>query len=137
MAVTATPVFVQTPKVTRTTFTSADTTTAKTIATAGTNGSKVTAVSICSDDTSDRVFQLGITRSATFILLGSVNLKTLAGTDGATAAVNGFNLIPGLPVDSDGQKYFFMESGDTLQAKTTTTITAAKTVSVTAVQGDF
>ena len=139
MALTATPVFVQTPKVTRTTFAAADTTTAKTIATAGANGSKVVAIQVCSDDTSARVIQFGITRSATFILLGSINLPTLSGTDGAAPAINGFNpsYMPGLPVDSDGERYIFMESGDTLQAKMVTTITAAKTVSVTVVQGDF
>ena len=139
MALTATPVFVQTPKVTRTTFTSADTTTAKTIATAGANGSKVVGIQICSDDTSARAIQFGITRSATFILLGTINLPIAAGTDGAVPAVNGFNpsYMPGLPVDSDGERYIFMESGDTLQAKMVVSITAAKTVSVSVVQGDF
>lgn len=139
MAVTATPVFVQTPKVTRTTFLPADTTTAKTIATAGANGSKVVGIQVCSDDTVARVIQFGITRAATFILLGSINLPTLAGTDGATAAVDGLDAgkMTGLPVDNDGQRYVFLESGDTFQARMAVTITAAKTVSVTVIQGDF
>lgn len=139
MAVTATPVFVQTPKVTRVTFAAADASTAKTICTAGANGTKVVGIQICSDDTSARVIQLGITRSATFILLGSVNLPTLAGTDGAVPAVNAMNatMMPGFPVDNDGEAYIFMENGDTLQAKMVTTITAAKTVSVNVISGDF
>lgn len=139
MAVSFNPVFVQTPKVTQITIVNADASNAKTACTAGANGTKVTGLQLCSDDTSARAIQIGITRSATFVLLGTVNVPTLAGTDGTTAAVNGFSatLLPGLPVDNDGQAYIFLESGDTLSIKSTTTVTAAKTVSATCVSANF
>lgn len=139
MAVSYNPVFPQTPKVSMTTIANGDGTTAKTLVTAGSNGTKVVALQICSDDTSARVVQIGVTRSATFTLLGSVNVPTLAGTDGTTPAVNGHSLVynPGLPLDNDGETYIFLQSGDTLQVKTTTTVTAAKTVSLTAFHADF
>jgi len=139
MAVTNTPVFVQTPKVTQITIVAADASNLKTVCTAGANGSKVVALNLCSDDTSARIIQILITRSATSILVGSVNVPTLAGTDGTNPAVNALNssMLPGLPLDNDGVRYLFLQSGDTLQIKSTTTVTAAKTVSATCVSGDF
>src|SRR5262249_58135881 len=103
MAVTATPVFVQTPKNTQITIVNADASSNKTLVTAGTNGTKVTGITLCSDDTSARVVQIQITRSAVTILVGSVNVPTLAGTDGTTVGVDGMSstLIPGLPVGND------------------------------------
>lgn len=139
MAVTNTPVFVQTPKNTQITIVNADASGQKVVCTAGSNGAKVTALQLCSDDTSARVIQLLIKRSGTSILVGSVNVPTLAGTDGTTVAVNALNstMLPGLPIDNDGQRYIFLESGDTLEIKSTTTVTAAKTVSATAIFGNF
>jgi hypothetical protein len=139
MAVTSTPVFVQTPKNTQITIVAADASTNKTVCTAGTNGTKVTALWVTSDDTSARIIQWKITRSAVTVLCGSTNVATLAGTDGVTPAVDllGATLNPGLPIDNDGNKYLFLVSGDTLVISSTTTVTAAKTVSATAIHADF
>jgi hypothetical protein len=140
MAVTSTPVFVQTPKITPAAFTNSDSAnTKKTIATAGSDGMKVTAVLATSTDTSNRTGQLWLTRSATSYLLGSTVVTTLAGTDGSTATANllPVSLMGGLPKDNDGQAYLFLESGDTLQVSFTAQVTSAKEVDVVAIAANF
>lgn len=134
----STPAFVATPKITPVSFTNSDSAnTKKTIATAGSSGSKVVAVIATSTDTSNRVGQLWLTRSSTSYLLGSSSVTTLAGTDGSAATNNILNLINGLPRDNDGQPYVFLESGDTLQISFTAQVTSAKEIDVAAVFGNF
>lgn len=137
MTITATPAFCQTPKISKTSILPADTTTKKTVVTAGSNGSKVVAIIASSTDTGTRIVQLYLTRSATSFLIGSTIVAIGAGTDGAANTSNLLTTIPGLPLDNDGQAYLFLESGDTLQAMVTVTVTAAKEIDVFAVHGDF
>ncbi len=140
MAVSHLPVLVQTPKTTSNTWVNADSAdTKKTVVTAGSNGSKVTALIATSSDTSDRLAQVWITRSATSYLLATVNVPDLSGFGAADPTVNLLNStsLPGLPVDNDGQSYLFLESGDTLQVSFTTQVTAAKTVYVTSCFANF
>lgn len=142
MAVTATPTFVQTPKLGVVQIVNADASNSKTIITAGANGSKVVSVVVASDDTSARILQLSVTRSATVYIIGSYSVPAASGTDGTTAAVDLLKggpstLIPGLPVDNSGQRYLFLQSGDTLTVKSTTTVTSGKTIHLTSVYGDF
>src|SRR5436190_10607243 len=121
------PVYVGTPKLGLVQIVAADASALKTLATAGASGSKLVGVTICSDDSSARVVQLYITRSGVDYLIATVNVPTLSGTDGTNAVVSALGqLLPGLPIDNDGQRYLFMENGDVLKAKTTTTVTAAK-----------
>ena len=137
MAVTASPVFVQTPKVTQITILPADTTAQKVVCTAGANGSKVVGLIATSDDTATMNVQILIKRSATSILLGTGRIVTLSGTNGAAANVNLLNAITGLPIDNDGQPYLYLVSGDTLECAVLVTVTAAKTISLTCIHGDF
>jgi hypothetical protein len=140
MAVTATPVFVQTPKVGNVQILPADASNLKTIVTGGANGTKVTSLICTSTDTSTRDVQVGITISATFYPLLTVTVAITAGTIAATAAANLFDVskCPGLPIDSDGNPYIFLPSSSyTLQAKSLTTVTAAKELDITAVAADF
>lgn len=134
---TATGVYVQTPKISKTSILPADTTTKKTVVTAGSNGSKVVALIASSTDTSTRIVQLYLTRSATSFLVGSTIVAIGAGSDGAANTSNLLTTIPGLPLDNDGQPYLFLESGDTLQAMVTVTVTTAKEIDVFAIHGDF
>lgn len=145
MAVTATPVFVQTPKITPQNFVQGTDSagTYKTIYTAGANGSKITAIMVATDDGSaTHVLSLALTRSATDYLFGAYTLPVSSGTDGSTAGIDllrgGPNtLIPGLPVDNDGQRYLFLESGDTLRLTFATALTASKRINVVTVGADF
>lgn len=132
-------VAVQTPKRGMVQIVNADASALKVLVTAGANGSKVVSVNVASDDTSDRLVQLYVTRGGVDYLLGTVNVPTLSGTNNTAPTVNLFNTtqMPGLPVDNDGQPYLLLESGDVLKVKTTSTVTAAKTVHVSANYGDF
>lgn len=134
---TATPTFIQTPKAGLAQILPADTTTKKTLLTAGASGMKVTAVNVASTDTANRILQMWIVRAAVNFLQQTQTITALAGNDGVVAPINMFTNWPGLPTDNDGQKYLLMESGDTLQVATTTTVTAAKEVDITAVAGNF
>jgi len=137
VTVSNTAVFPQTPKKGLVQIVNADGTTKKTVVTAGADGIKVVALNASSDDTSNRTLQVFITRSVTSYLIGSAVITTLAGTDGSTLPIDMLALIPGLPVDNDGQRYLFLESGDTLQVAVTGAVTAAKTVHVAADAANF
>lgn len=135
----AAPNFAAVPKIALQQILNADASAWKDLVTAGSSGSKVAAVMAASDDTSARVVQLSVLRSAVNYILGSVNVPIASGTDGAAVGVNLLNLtsIPGLPIDSDGQPYLLLQSGDKLQVKSLTTVTSTKIVHVSAVVGDF
>lgn len=139
MAVTATPVFVQTPKISVGSLTNSDAAnTKKTVCTAGANGTKVVSLIATSTETANaRIAQIWLTRSAVSTLLGSVNIPANAGFDGIVYSVNMFSLIAELPRDNDGQRYLFLESGDTLQYSCTTQVAAAKQVDAHCVSANF
>lgn len=117
----------------------ADTTTQKTLFTAGALGSKLFALNIASDDTAAMNVQFSILRSSVNTLLGTINVPALSGSNGTAPSVDGLNdtLLPGLPKDNDGQHYLPLMSGDVLQAKVLVTVTAAKTVHLLAIGGDL
>lgn len=135
----ASPAFAATPKLGVVKIVNADASAQKDVLAAGSSGTKVVSVTAVSDDTSARVLQLSVLRSAANYILGSVSVPAASGTDGTTAAVDllAAALVPDLPVDNDGQRYLFLESGDTLQVKSLTTVTSAKTVTVAAVAAHF
>lgn len=139
MAVSHQGVFVQTPKITPITIVNGTSTNKVTVATAGSDGSKVSGIIVTSDDSANRVVLLWLTRSATSYLLGAFPVTALAGSDGVQPGVNLLNtaLMPGLPIDNDGQVYLFLESGDTLQVSVAVAVTAGKTIYATAVMGNF
>lgn len=114
--------------------------TLKAIFTPGANGSKVNSIMLTSrDDTVAHDVLLYLTRSGTDYLLGSVPVAIEAGHDGATPAANGFDatLLPGLPVDNDGQPYLLLEAGDVLKADFVTALTAGKRIDILTVGADF
>ncbi len=113
----------------------------KTVVTAGASGSKLTALYASSTDTSARVIAISIVRSATTYLLASPTVALRAGDTADTPAVDLLNstVFPAglLSTDNDGQKYLFLESGDTLVVNAQTTVTSGKIVSVHADYSDF
>jgi hypothetical protein len=133
----STPVFAATPKITPISILPADTTTKKTVCTAGASGAKVVALLVSSTDSAARVVQLYLNRSSTDYLLGAWNITALSGSDGATGTQNLLAIVSGLPHDNDGQPYIFLENGDLLKVATTTTVTAAKEIDVFAIFGNL
>lgn len=143
MAFTATPVFPQTPNVSVTNWTSSDGAAAtKTIYTGGSNGSKVVAISVATNAAETHLLTLSITRNSTSYVLGAITLPTSSGTDGTNPSISLLtgstgNTIPTLPFDSDGQKYIFLTSVDTLQITHATSFTSSKKMDVIAFGADF
>ena len=132
----ATGSFVGTPKLGLQQILPADTTAAKTVVSAGASGSKVVSLTATSDDTA-RIVRVSLVRSAVVYVLGTTTIAALAGTDGVVNSANLLSSIPGLPLDNDGQPYINIVSGDTLTVAVTVAVTAAKTISITSVFGDF
>jgi len=135
-----TPFFVSNPHITPVAFTNSDSAnTKKTIHTAGNNGSIITGINASSTDTVARVAQIWLTRSATSYLIASFNVPAASGTDGTTPAASLMNqsLLPFLPIDNDGQPYFFLESGDTLQVSFTAQVASGKEIDVISNAGNF
>lgn len=140
MAVTATPAFVQVPKNYKVQILPADTNALKTVATGGTNGTKIVSLVVTSSDTTNRDVSWGITTGGTFWPMGTTTVLATAGTVNNVATTNLFNATnsPGLPVDGDGNFFVFLSgTSDTLQIQSTSTVTTAKSLNVTAMGADF
>lgn len=110
-----------------------------TIATPGGSGSKLVALLASSTDTSSRDVAVKITNAATDYVLGTKSVPANSGTVAGTAAVNLLDptVMVGLPVDSDGNPFLYLISGDTLTAAVLTQVTSGKAINLTAVYGDF
>jgi len=135
MAANTSPVFEKDPISYGITYVNADSSPTKKdlVPTGGvpTEGSRVDQITITSDDTSARVIKFYDHDGSVSYLIGSVNVPTLAGTDGSTALVDAMTtLAPALG-------YITLMSGHKLQAENATTITAAKTVTIVARGGKF
>jgi hypothetical protein len=120
------------------TIVAADTTTKKDVTeTFGASGGKCTSIMCTSDDTSTVLMEVYYydAGDATAYLLGAVNVATLSGTDGTTAAVNLLDTtaIPGL----DANGHLLVNAGDKVQVAANATVTAAKTVTVVGQAQDF
>lgn len=129
-----TPTMAKQPQNGKVQIANADGTTQKTVYTAGASGSKVTALLASSTDTANRDVQVSITNAGTSYPLGT---KTVPLASGTTAAVPTVNLLDpasiiGLAMDSDGNPYIHLVSGDTLTVSALVAVTAAKLITVVA-----
>lgn len=132
-------VYVQLPKNGLAQILSADTTTKKTIFTAGAvngNGNKITGLSITNTDTNAYTVQIWIDRGGVKYPQITLTIPLSSGFTNAAPPVNVFSNW-GLPVDNDGQKYLFLETGDLLQFASLTTLAAAQSLNAQAVHSEF
>lgn len=142
MALTQTPVFVQTPTLGVVQFLQGTDVagTYKTLYTGAANGSKIIGIWETNNDASaTHLVTVQIVRSA--VKYGGMAITT-ANSDGFANGAPAKNLMsaanwPGLPLDSDGNPYFFLESGDLLQATFATALTATDVINLTCVAADF
>jgi hypothetical protein len=112
----------------------------KTIYTAGSNGSKVVALYATSNDASAaHLVTCQIVNSAVKYGGTAVNVPTNSGFANATAQINMMSQTNwvGLPLDSDGNPFFYMVSGDTLQCTFATALTTSDVLNLIAVVADF
>ena len=138
MAVTATPIFLQSAKSAITAYTTASTT--STHVTGGTNTSKVLSLTAVSNSTSAHVFIVGLSTGGVSAPIIYVSIPASAGTDGTTPGVNLLNstILPGLAVDANGQAYVNLPSTSVSMTITATaTINTGKQVTFFSNYGDY
>jgi hypothetical protein len=128
MAMTATPVYEQTLFNQLTAIANAQGTTAQTIVTPGTNGTRIKFLSVSNTDTSAYTVNLFLVISSTSYLLATLSVAASSGNAAGTLPVNLLttSLIPGLAHDPSGNPYLDLASGTTLTAATTSTVTSGK-----------
>lgn len=121
------------------TFVNADSTTAKTLFTAGANDSNLKGLVITTDDTSSVNVQVKLRTGGVDYPLGTVRAVTLSGTDGAANAIDGLNstAMPGLPVDGASKRYIPLMTGDTIKVNPVAAVTAGKTLWITALGENY
>jgi len=118
----------------------ADTTTLKTLVTAGANGSIVDSINVSNTDSAVAyTLQVFVNDGTTSHLLGSVNIPLSAGN---TTAAPGIDILrsgqlPGVPVDSNGNYIIVLKGTYTLKVAVTVTVTAAKVVDCVAMGADY
>ena len=145
MAMTATPVFPQSPAVGLQNFVQGTDAalTYKTLLAAGANGTKVTGVvATSSDPSAAHAFVLAIERSGVKYALTACSIPVSSGTSGSAVNVDLLSggasaYLVGLPVDNDGQKYLFLKSGDLLVGTFATALTASAKIDVITTGSDF
>jgi hypothetical protein len=139
MAVTATPIFPQTILSPVVQILPADTTSLKTIYTAGANGGLVMGIFCGSTDTANKDLQFYITISGTDYLLSTVQCALNAGFTNAVPmlAVFASTQFANMLVDVNGNKALYLSAGAVLKVKALSTVTTAKAINVIAQCGDF
>jgi hypothetical protein len=145
VALSNSPVFVQTPKLSTAQIAVGDTTALKAVVTAGaTQPIKVVGLFAVSSDTAAKIIQISITDTSASLtnIIGTVAIPALSGFDGTASAVDLLrggpnNLMPYLPIDNDGQAYFFLEATDILKVNAIATVTSGKFLYITAIAGEF
>lgn len=140
--VTATPVFAQAPKPYVQQILPATTTTTVILVTAGANGTIIKGINCTNTDTAAAsLVQFNVARSAVNYLQTTVNVPLSSGNISAATAppVNAMAPAnwPGLPVDSNGDPFLNLASGDTLLMNVTVTVNSGKVVACTAVGADY
>lgn len=118
----------------------ADTTTMKTVFTAGAEGSKIVSLSATNDDSAAAyVLEIYKNNGSVDIFVGAVNIPLNSGKSGSIPSVDLKNatIFPHLPYDASGNKIMLLQAGHTLKVKSQTTVNSGKTVTIIATGEDF
>ena len=118
--------------------TSANTTVAQVVFTAdATNGSRVHAINVYSDDTASQTLRLILNDGTSDCELYTVTIPAQAGDLDATGPISLLNETKLDMLDASPGRFLTLGAGDTLKVATTGTITAAKSVKVAVFAGDY
>jgi hypothetical protein len=140
MAVSNQPIFPKTVGLGITKIVPADTTTLKTLYTAGADGSTIENILVSSTDTAARDLQFVITVSAVDYILGTLTIPINSGNTAAVAPVSVFkhaNFVSILTIDTNGNAILRLPAGSVLRVKVLVAVTAAREISITCQGGDF
>lgn len=131
MSANTAPVFVASPHVSGSQFTSTDTTTKKTLLTAGGNGTRIDGILCSTNDTTTVNLAFYINNGSIDFYIGNVNLPIGAG----------YTTIPRVDamstLEPTNLKALVIPAGYILKANCVATMTGAKTTDVLCVGGDF
>lgn len=138
MAANTAPIFVANITAKGTTWTNSDAAATKKAITPtiGANGCRIHSISIASDDTTARDFQLFLNDGTTDFLVGTVSATASAGTTSSNAAVSVLGkstLLTWIPSDAS----MLVPTGWSLKLSNVTQVTSGKTVTVVATCGDY
>ena len=138
MAANTNPIFVKNITGKGVTWTNSDAASTKKVISpaVGTEGCRIQAIAVTSDDTSNRDFSLYLNDGTTDFLIGTVQVPLTAGTTSAVASMNILSKVVLLPwLSSDGS--MLIPPSWSLKLMNVTQVTAAKTVTVVTTSGDY
>ncbi len=124
------PIFELTANNVGTQFTSADASNKKTVFTAGSNGSRVDSISLCSNDTAAINLAVYFTIGGTDYYQGNINVPI---GSGYTTVVK----VEGLLTIAAQLGYIFLPASAVMKVNCVATMTAAKTLDVVVQGGDY
>jgi len=133
MATNKEPVFTDGPQTPVLLIENADGTAKQVLITAGTDGALIQSITVTSDDTSAVNVQVFLNDGTTSGLMGTVNIPTLAGTDGIEPNVNLLNGLNGLQEDGS----LILQASTSLEIAPLVTVTSAKIVTLVSQGGDL
>lgn len=130
MAANTSPIFEEVPKNEGVQFTSADTTSKKTLVTAGADGTRIDSIPCSTNDTAAVNLAFYLSDGSTDFYIGNV---TLAAGSGYTTVAR----VDAIATLSPTLGYLTIENGWTLKLNCVATMTAAKTTDVATIGGDY
>lgn len=130
MAANTSPIFEEAPIVGAAQFTSADTTTKKTVVTPGADGARVDSIMCSTNDTAAVNLAFYLNNGSTDFYIGNVNVPIGSGYTTVARVEAMTTLAPVLG-------YLTIPAGWTLKVNCVATMTAAKTTDVVAMGGDY
>lgn len=129
------PIFLKDTKNPLVKIVNADGTTPKQIITFGPDGGAITQLSATSTDTVSVTLVLGINDGVTSFVIGEVIVAAGSGTNGTTSAVDLLQATKIPLVDSDGS--IVLQGNYIFEVNAKAAVTAAKTVTVSGVAGNY
>jgi hypothetical protein len=117
----------------------ADTTSLKTIYTAGADGSVVMNIMATSTDTSNRDLQFVITVGVTDYIIGTLSCPSNSGNTNAVPVLSVFasTQFANMLVDVNGNRALYLSAGAILKVRSLVAVTSARQINVIAQCGDF
>lgn len=118
----------------------ADTTSLKTLVTAGANGARVENILIHSTDTAAKDVVLVMTKGGVDFPLATIQIPANSGNTNSLppiALLKHAMLTDVLNTDEKGNRYLYLGSGSVLKIKAGATVTAARAISVIPQGGDY
>lgn len=117
----------------------ADTTTFKTLVTAGANGCRIDNIIVSSTDTVARDLQFVVTISGTDYILTTISAIINSGNSNSIPNISVLNHAqwPALAIDANGNRVLFLGSGAVLRVKSAVTVSATREISLVAQVGQY